>query len=522
MTAAGSNHEEALRDHLGEMAQQWPSFAWVVEKLRRAGLPPTHARPRPREEQRHSWYLFVKPDEALRGHLDLAPEFLVLCAPWNEMHADDIAAAEKLVQENPRLDPGFVLVLTEDAQAYDRLKQRLPQARSYFFMTTQALKSEADPQEFVREFLRARLGARHLFALQQPASGPQFFGREREFEALERHVMNGVCVGLFGLRKIGKTSLLLKLAEKYRDAAPGQRRLLPIHLDLQTISFDRRNLGGLVDSLDRALREVEQRAGLPTAKRVAAANPGTMAERMMSLLSAGKANQVPRLLLVIDEYERLLDRRLPVKDGIEFLSWLRGLAQTSQGRFVFVLAGRNQRFLSSARIEGYDHPLYRFLHDMPISGLAPDDCRKMVRKIGRRLLLRFSPEALNVIEQESGGHPMLARLLGDLVDQQVTGQRPREIPVELVAGTLPRFRRVADEDMRELLDAAIDIDPQAQDRLIHLGHGAQWVGGALQDRIDDALVRYGILDAQRAHLRIGALQPWLRENFALPRLSAHG
>jgi len=332
--------------------------------------------------------------------------------------------------------------------------------------------------------------------------------------------MSGRCVGLFGLRKIGKTSLLLRLVEKFQDAAPGQHRVVPMHLDLQTLSFDRKNLSGLFQVLNAALADATQRAGFPANDRQ---DPTPFADRFEALLSTRGDAPTPRFLMIVDEYERLLDGRIPQQDGAEFLAWLRGLAQTHADRFSFILAGRNRRLLAPASIGGYDNPLYRFLHEVPLGGLAPDDCRQMVRKIGRRLQLRFQSDALDLVVAESGGHPFLARMLGDLVDQRVpaASRTPADVTRATVESILPAFRTEADEDMRLLLDAATDVDQQASDRLVHLAHGIPWLGGVGRERVDAALVQYGMLH-DSLHFRIGALAHWLRENYAAPHRAAHG
>jgi hypothetical protein len=230
-------------------------------------------------------------------------------------------------------------------------------------------------------------------------------------------------------------------------------------------------------------------------------------------------------LLVLDEYEVLLGtRRITPADGVELLTWLRGLAQERPRGFNLVLVGRNPRLIAPARIGGADNPMYRFLRTVPIQGLAPDDCRRMVGVLGGRLGLRFGVDALDLFVQETGGHPALARTLGDLVDVHVPVEERTPAPVDagLVERILPRFARAVDEDMRELVNAANDIDARAGDYLAYLAHGAPWIGGPPEARIKDALIDYGILDADTPEFRIGRLLSWLRENYAAPVRVAHG
>lgn len=148
----------------------------------------------------------------------------------------------------------------------------------------------------------------------------------------------------------------------------------------------------------------------------------------------------------------------------------------------------------------------------------------MVRRIGRRMALTFTADALDIMLRETGGHPALVRTLGDLVDQHVPidARAPALVDGALVERLLPRFGREVDGDMREFVQAAEDIEPRALDRLKHLAHGVPWVGGDLEARIDDALERYGILDAQAQAFRIGRFATWLRANYSAPMAAAHG
>lgn len=147
----------------------------------------------------------------------------------------------------------------------------------------------------------------------------------------------------------------------------------------------------------------------------------------------------------------------------------------------------------------------------------------MVRKIGARMALRFEPDALELIVQETGGHPALARTFGDLVDQLVPSaeRAPAAINAAAARRVLPRFAREVDEDMRELVHAANDIDPRGGDYLVHLAYEVPWIGGVPEARLDDALARYGILHPGAGGFRIGRLAGWLRENHARPAEAAH-
>jgi nucleoside phosphorylase len=511
--------------NLQNLVAQWPGWAWLRDGLRSSGLEPTSAielhatDARSASGIRSSWVFFARPSESLEKHFELASEVLVLCVPGNVIQVNDIERVEKVFVENSQLDPGFALVITADPDAESRLGRVLPGDRCYIFVQAEALRTSTDPQSFLHDLLRGALGRRRLFDFRLPAGDLQFFGREKELESLERDVLNGHSVGVFGLRKVGKTSLLRHLADKFRRSGTDGPKVLPIEVDLQATSYLRRNREGCAELIGRALDRALNQAQIPLS-----APPSHPLERLRKAVEHVEQEMRARVLLILDEYEVLLGGRIPRGDGVDLLTWLRGLVQEHLGAFGLVLVGRNQTLLTPARIDGADNPMYRFLKSVPIAGLEPDDCRRMVQKLGGNMGLAFETDALDLFVQETGGHPALARTLGDLVDRYVpTSERnPRFIDAALVKQILPRFARAVDEDMRELVNAANDFDARAGDYLAHRAHGVSWIGGPPEARVDDALVGYGILHADTHTFRIGRLLMWLRENYASPAKIAHG
>lgn len=508
MPRVGNEAGRVLERYLGALCSQWADYAAVVDKLRGAGLELTYARPRREHDSRSTWILHARPSDVLRNRLELSPEIAILCTPWPEIHAEDLTWAEEVLGREDRVDPGFVLVVTADRDAEHGLAKLLPSSPTYIFLHEQVLLEDLDPAKLVETTLRDHLGRRRLFDLRTPASGRQFFGRSREREALERSLMQGRCVGLFGLRKIGKTSLILQLVEKNRQRPTGQKMVVGL-VDLQKVPFNARNLAGIHRELGRALR---------TEHPELFATVGQEDERIRELVAAGR-----RVVIIVDEYERLVAGSSPIEGGVEFLAWLRGLAQSSEQRFSFVLIGRDERPIRAARIKGEDNPVYRFIEVMPLGGLAESDCRTMMTTIGGRSLLRFADDALREVYETSGGHPMLARTIGDLVDQEIdVRRRPTAVGRRHVASVMDQFRVTSDEDLRELLDAALDIDAGARERLRRLAfEGPSPATTPEAKRIDKALVDYGLLTVA-GELKIGAFADWLRDNLEGPSKVAHG
>lgn len=492
---------------------------WLVrfeKRLERVGLRPAGSA-EPVGALKGAYMILTKPNNMLMVRFQLAPSLLVLCTPpGGTVTQRDIESTEQVIQREVDIDRGVVLVVSDDEQAEARLESTLPEHRRYLFVRGDVFKKKL-PKTFLSDLLRSGLSQRRFFDARTPAEQAQFFGRERELEALERRIRNGASVGVFGLRKIGKTSLVKCLVGKLKQEAKSAGKVFPVMVDLQLTPYNRSNLEGLLALLDREVVDQSKRANVQVPK----GSDGL--DRLRSLVLAARSNGT-RVLLILDEYEILLGANgVPVRDGILLLAQLRGLAQQYQGNFGLMLVGRDQGRLEPARIEGFDNPMYRFLETFPVTGLEPKDCVRMFRKLGGYMELHFNEEATSFIVQETGGHPMLMRTLGDLVDQTTPlGERPKEITPAVLKRLFPRFSRDTGQDMREIVDAAADLHGRARDYLVHIAHGLPWIGGPVEARIQELLQGFGIMAPGSDALRIGCLQRWIRENYQTPPEVAHG
>lgn len=487
--------------------REWPQWTSVVEGVKRSGLTISRwviRRRTNRPSGQHSWLLWVKPDAVLTKQFDLAPEILLLLAPWREMHAEDIAFVEQQLGEDFRVDRGLVLVIHTQPDAEKHLAFTIPAYRSYLFLDAATLREQHNPREWLRSELQTRLGQMRQFDLRTPAEESQFFGRKVELMNLERKLLSGTCVGIWGLRKIGKTSHMRQLLRKYRIAAEA-KNLTPVLVDMMRLNHNSRGFDALLAHLCRGATEAEAERGV---------------NQQVTDFDAWVEAQPGKVVLAIDEYERLLDgKTMLVEDGLRLLDWLRGLVQQSGGKFVLILAGRDPLPIASARIQGVDNPMYRFLADEPLGGLDKDAMTALVRKIGRRMGLEFTHDATALIYQLTGGHPMLTRTLGNLVDVSVATEKrsPFLVDGSYVEQMTSVFLRESSEDFAELFTVAKELAPSADLLLREAAHGDGFRNTTEAQGVVDQLTRWGILQragkaGELVEFRIGAFATWICEN----------
>jgi hypothetical protein len=552
--------QETLQKFRDELEDEAPDAIPVLELLGRTQLAirriePAHYKRPERNQTPRTWFLYCEPDQPLRERFDLAPELLVVLIPSREAQARDIDAAEERLLRDYRLDRGVVLVIARDEAAKSKLAQQaLETRRTHVFFTFAECDAVRDPQRWLRRELLTRLGASDLFAPGPPVYGWDFVGRQKELEAIRKHLHGGRPVGLYGLRKIGKTSLLFHLRKHLIDewrrstalAGASPDKTLPIYLDTQNISILELNRAGFLRELVDATYRTVTELGLSPADLGLDASLGSLKSRtrlgseeisraglQMLQLLVDRARQRPgqrRVILFIDEYERLLeDKDISRKDGLQILVYLRGLLQSHPGAFGFLIAGRSRALAFTPSFAGQQNPLFNLLVDFPLAALEKQELNQLMSRLGRRLSFDFQHDALEYIWNETGGHPHLARDLGRLIEQTVPIEERKEdarpITRDLVSRLQARFRRQVEPTLQEIGQAVESLAADVLFTLSYMHRYPQDAGAALAELpvgVLDQLCRFGILEERDGEwqIRIGCFADWVEESYDSEQRSA--
>jgi len=505
----------------------------VLRFLNEAEFPPTHLRRTNGPPGVAPWLIQTKPADHLAESFGLAPELLVLLIPGPEAQARDIERAEEAIAGSLRLDAEVVLVLVNDRAADSRLAQAIHRTgRQYLFVGLGQIREVRDPRTWLRTEMRRQLGSADLFAPGRPVVGWDFFGRAAKLKHLRQHLRAGKPVGLYGLRKVGKTSLALRTLAQLTD----ETQTLGLHLDMQSLGPHERSLAGfmrrLLRALDEALRKRESNPaalGLApdfgTTKQLRAASDEAVERLGFAALEASidwaRDGAGRSVVVFIDEYERLFDPALfPATDALSILDYLRGLVQLYPGLFNFVVAGLTRRFAAQSRIGAQQNPLFSFLLDFPLAGLERRELNQLLQKIGKRVGLIFGPEARAFIWEQSGGHPALAREYGRVVDKHV-GLEDRltgaHVSRERLLDLYDDFRLQVETTMLEIYEAVKAVDQRAPEFLAALAARSE---GPLElpTQSVDELRRLGVIVSRERGwaIAIGCFADWLLDNIAQP------
>ncbi len=391
---------------------------------------------------REGWIL-VDPGKTRYSRLySLDGLVLVFCPFSQEITEATVRRAEECLKERTREDekvkPDLLfMVLPEIGNLRHRLKLLLEDPESHPTVVPieeseiDKLLSRSEEEGFhsyLEQLLSEWIFQRDLYKGNFPVSGRRFFGREREIGLLNQNIEDGRSVGIFGLRKCGKTSLLyqLKLIRKndlvaYVDpeaSALNDCKWLCWKAVQDWASWGFPSILSLI--------KYRSEEDLPDFSEVLKKFSADLRILMSEISPEAK------LILMIDEIEKII----PIKgqkwiNSLEFFRFLRGIAQESQGKFVVIIAGANPAICEMGQWHGEDNPIFQFFEEMYLPLLPENECREMIVTLGRGMGIEWEENALRAVYELAGGHPFITRRLCSIIVNKFS-ERPLNVSADMV------------------------------------------------------------------------------------------
>ncbi|MBW4473547.1 MAG: HEAT repeat domain-containing protein [Stenomitos rutilans HA7619-LM2] len=257
-----------------------------------------------------------------------------------------------------------------------------------------------------------------------------FFGRTDLLHRLEEELLRKQGVGLFGLRKSGKTSILLQLGFSLRQHPV-------VHLDLQPYGgkprYGAELFNEILRQLSLLLRERDKTTTLNlepfSLEMPATALTTEFIQRIGKMIQAlTQVGYEPPLLLFLDEIERILptptDPTAKVEEFNAFFGSLRALSQDQRQLGLLVAdVHPDCNRINQWQQEGVPtNPVFSFFKEVFLSPFSTEETQTMLMDISRLMGRSFDPETLTLIHQDSGGHPFISRQLASLLCAKVVEQ----------------------------------------------------------------------------------------------------
>ena len=397
------------------------------------------------------WYHFIKPASKLRELYNLGDTVLILCCEGRfadlKSRTKDFVDYLVTAEFKNRLDKIIYFLIDEDGDIEQVVKNdrtENPDGRLIVPFSYAGLAMGLDDAR-LQDRLRTFLYERDLFGLASPLKDDTLsYGKDRSNAITELYgkYRQGEHGGLFGLRRIGKTSVLNLLRRRveqdngavvYFDCTQchHQRWNSFLHQIVQDIRKKYASSGP--DAVDVCLPE---EFSLPEkSSRYNEPKAAISFEEDLKSLYRGLGEK--RILLIFDEIESISYDTSPSQhwregsDALFFWQTIRAVFQKDSALFSFVIAGVNPSCVEEAKICGFDNPLFNGLTPQYISLFDLEDVRDMVGGIGGYLGLRFREEIFTNLIDDYGGHPFLIRQVCSQINSDVLGRRePRPYTVE--------------------------------------------------------------------------------------------
>ena len=472
------------------------------------------------------WGLFLKPNHNLSELFRLDREVLLWGTTYPRFQARDIEDMKSVINKRGvRLTRNFAILVSSydpDSRSTTEAESALDTTIVHCSIKELASRTESMQEPVLRRLLLNRLYTRDLYDLRVATTrSADFFGRRSTVDDLADEVISGSSqVGVFGLRKIGKTSLINRVT----DIVSQSGKCIVSKVDLQwTTSVDPRpeyTLWSLGETLFASSRLIRSVKGLrlfgqfSTASDAEASGLPVWEAFNHDLVSILRSNN-RRILFVFDEIERLFE----LKDKIGFVRlwrFLRGFDQQFSGRLRFLISGTSPECAEIPLIDGQDNPLYRYLSVRYLGRLGPDDARELIVSLGSPTGLLWDAQAISYTLQQTGGHPALLRSMGSTVHVLNTPRtEPKLITRESAVAAAEQLLATDPSVLAHVIAALEDQYPDEFLMLAMLTSGQVFnfreLASAYPNELSH-LIGYGLLPngVESDRISIGLLQSYLQ------------
>ncbi len=335
-----------------------------------------------------------------------------LVALWQDNHELILSALQSQKKKLPQ-DLKIYLVYNKQAPASENIQQLREKLDCEIIPLFSPLMQKSlvrkDCAEKLKQLEEPYLVRLNPYLESKPIHDPTwFFGRDAFLERLPAILLQRQHIGIFGLRKVGKTSLINLVQQRFSETPM-------VYLDCQAFSekaaiyFEE-----ILKELEREMRSLVS-ATLPPLPSVF--DRESFRKHVLALFEIWKASgQQSPFLVILDEIDKLFpaptyaDSEIILREYIHLFRALRGLAQSHRCLVSMVIAYRpdvNRLNLLGESIG--ENPMFRSFQEEYVGFLNAAESEALVKEIGLWKKIVWQEEAARQVYQYCGGHPLITR-----------------------------------------------------------------------------------------------------------------
>jgi len=473
-----------------------------------------------------AWYnfAFLKPSKELREKYRFQNEMLLITNSYENFDTRTFDYVDKLMFEyQNRLDKLCVILISGDKNIKSKmtsLAQQNPETRIIIpFSYVDFFKS--NPQDIINQRLKEFFYGRDLFAFESPLQNDAYFyGRTETVQFFYDKYKSGENSGLFGLRKIGKTSVLYAL-KRYLNL----RGESAVFIDCQEPAFHKRRWYESLEFIaNQLLTEIvnstHPELNIELNPNYTEKDASTAFEE--DLIKIYNSISKNRLLLIFDEIENITFDISPSEhwnrenDFILFWQSIRAIYQKNQGLFSFIIAGVNPKMIETGLIRNFDNPIYRMITPTYLKLFNHSNVGDMVKNIGNYMGLDFDEEIITFLTDDFGGHPFLIRQVCSKIHQETTSKRPTKVSKFYYKEQIDKLNSHLSDYVELIVDVLKNWYPQEFELLEHLvlGNTSEFEKiSSISDKTINHLLGYNLIeksDKNIYHVKINAVKNYIQ------------
>lgn len=464
---------------------------------------------------------YLKPEKFMSEQFGIERELLMVYSDHNDFQARTIQLVEVILnQQRIRLDPMVAIIVSEDSRSVELIRDFLharPDHPNVIAFARKDLDKIKSPDD-LRTVFNQQFFQRDLFGLESPLTiDTSFFGRAEIVTELLDRFRAGQNSGLFGLRRIGKTSVLFAIGRRCREGRLGGF----LYADLSSPGRYQRRWWELLEDL--VLKFVDVLDISAGKSKLAAVRTGysekegsdqfrTDVRRLLN------KSQHSKLLVALDEIEYVTFEISPsehwINDFLPLWQTMRALHQDSEGHFCYIVAGVNPRCIEADRVGKFDNPLFSTARPYFLPPFELDKVREMVRRLARYMGLKTDETLYPLLTKEYGGHPFLVRQACSLLSKKVPA-RPGQLTTSLFQSEREQLGLLLEKNVRQILNVLAIWYPDEYEMIRTLATGG--LSSFLEfARLDPEFTQhvegYGLVRAARSNptITIGLVESFLQ------------
>lgn len=456
-----------LLDLIDQLKEDFPISEEHLSLLRELGSEYVYATPITNgAKSARSWLVLLRFGAVLEARFGFTREIPVIYSPFTDLQIRTTDSLESHLANLPpdrrSVSSGEALIWAPDPRLKTKLDTWSRPARVLLPLPSKEALASADPVPQFVALLSDNLASRDLYSARGYVTGDQFFGRSAELQQVADCIGQREVIGVFGLRKTGKTSLLHELIQSHDSSvgSDGSVNVL-VYQDLEYLpSLSEDPVPELIQDIAENIRRRLKSFNLRTQELADLPKPATPSEFRRALDTLlEKLEGEATLVLMLDEIEYLCPPD-PGPDTTaegyqrvrQLFGGLRKLVQEREN-FGFILAGLANSAVESPQLYGSPNPLFSFARALYLGPFSRGEAEQMLNTVGKRVSMHWAPDAVSLAQETSGGHALLLRELASCVlnDQKHARSNIAQIRPGQVHRVIPAWRQNVSSHVKDVL-----------------------------------------------------------------------